>query len=578
MDVDRPVLDAMNSLRTVATLALLGVGCAGSRTGGGATGTGGSGVMPCATDEQCTPVSACMAGICVAPSAALLDMAIELQPTPERSLSAGYTEYVHVDLDRLLYLTTELVPSVELRFTGDTVPVPAGVLYTLPSSIPGRPPMVFESDLLIASDPALLRLPDKLSSPVDMSSPPTPIVAEVRLLPRPGPDQDIPPFVFQSPPGIKKNFPIPTDLYAIKGSLRDAAGKAPGAYIARAYQNGVLVSNRRQLVARPLGDGSDFVLFIPASAAGGEVSVELVPTDNTARPWYKFAAFVPNQRTQTRTVELGTATLAAYVPPTEDVEIRVFGGAAEGPRVARAMVRATLTLDRTALGATLFQLDSATNEEGIASMRLLLGTAQLSRDYDLRIFPPAGTEYASTCMTFTVTVPGSVRPVVLNKRLVRGGTLLSFRAEPVAGARVVATRLPASPMECASPVEPSTTTITGDDGKFVMYLDRGTYQLDFIPQPGSAVPRLTQHDVPVLIDDHPLVRLLDAALVHGQVLDTPTMLAGSPMPVANALVRIFDPVCASVDQCTTPPALLAETQTDADGSFRVVASIPERTP
>ena len=127
--------------------------------------------MPCMTEAQCNAGSACMGGICVAPSQALVGMAIEIQPTPgalaHRRLHRADHRHRPQDARRAPEVPMEAVESVKLAFTAGTnapVPVPASVVYTLASSIPRRPPLMFESVLLSVNDPALLPLPANLSS------------------------------------------------------------------------------------------------------------------------------------------------------------------------------------------------------------------------------------------------------------------------------------------------------------------------------------------------------------------------------------------------------------------------------
>jgi hypothetical protein len=544
----------------MAVVALIGAGCGGAARTPGNTGTGGSGVMPCTTNEQCNGGSACLSGICVDPSPALTALAVEIRPTPTSALTAGLTELAAVDLSSRVTLAMAEVEAVKLAFVGSTTaptPVPAAVVYTLPSSIPRRPALTFEADLVDDSRPVLLPLPVTLS----------PVPATVRLIPRPGPDQDIPPFSFSTGAGNTKTFSIPSDRFAIRGSLRDAAGNLPGPFVARAYQDGVLVSNRDEF---PEGD---FLLIIPAAAAASAVSVELVPV-TSSRPWFKFDPFIPNQLTPTNSVDLGTVNLATYEvdPNAAGVQIIAVAGDADRRPVAGAFVRASTILAQPATkapGVTRFQLDAVTDAQGSATLKLLTGTAQSPRFYDIRVFPEAGTPFASECMTMVpVTSPGRFPDVPLRSRPVRTGRLRSARGIPVVSATVIATRPPPAPTECASPLQLSTTTHTGPDGRFFLNLDPGTYQIDYIPPSGSAAPRRTDYGVEVRDGTFDLdIDLASGALVHGEVRDS------FDMPVANAQVSIFDASCNS-PPCVLPARLLVETHTDADGLFRAVAPVP----
>jgi hypothetical protein len=562
----------MTSLRGLTVLALLGlVGCGAGEVGDNGTGSGGSGAMVCMTDMQCNAGSACMGGICVAPSQALVGMSVEIVPTPGRSLSAGFSELSIAPPDplrpagELPIYRMEAVEAVKLAFTGGTgapVPVPASVVYTLESSIPRRPPLAFESVLVAVDDRPLLPLPTNLSSKP----------ATIRLIPRAGPDETTPPFVFPAPAGNSKDLAIPVERFAIRGSLRDAIGNVPGAFVARAFQNGMLVSNRAP------DENGNFTLIIPAAAAAAEVSVELVPLA-AAQPWFKFDPFIPNRLTPTNNLDLGTVYLAAYVmpdPQSEGVQISAVADEPGRLPVARAFVRASAILEpstKGTKGSTRFQFDSATDDSGSATLRLLTGTAQ---KYDIGVFPEAGSDYASLCQTRTLVGPGRVADVELRHRPVRTGKLRSASnpATPVAFATVVATRRPPAPTECASPVQLSTTTTTKADGGFELHLDPGTYQIDYIPQSGSAWPRKSELDFVVVegISTEIDVDLAQGALVQGVVFDS---FGDKPEnAVANARVSIFDPRCLTAQPCTQPATLLGEALTDANGVFRVVTAVP----
>ena len=491
-------------------------------------------------------------------------MAVEIRPTPARSLTAGFTELtITADKlsgpDGLPVFPMADVESVKLAFIDGTnapVPVPASVVYTVESSIPRRPPLTFESVLLSVNDPAQLPLPTNLSSKP----------ATVRLIPRPGADEATPPFVFPAPTGNTQTLAIPSERFAIRGSLRDAFGDMPGSFVARAFQNGALISNREQ------DEGGNFALIIPTTAAAADVNVELVPL-SASQPWFKFEPFTPGRLTPTNTLDLGTVNLAAYVKPdqqSEGVQLTAVGAEPGRPPVPRALVRASVLMETTTTtprGSTRFQLDSVTNEAGDATLHLLAGTAQ---NYEIRIFPEAGDVYASHCQTTPVVGPGWLGEFPLRRRPVRKGRLLSADNTPVANATVVATRSPPGPTECASPVQLSTTTTTRAH-RLLFPQPRSRHVPDRLhPAVGVGVAAQDAGGNPGARGHHHRngCAPCPGALVQGVVVDS----FGDA--VANARVSIFDPRCPSAEPCTLPPTLLAETLTGADGVFRVVAAVP----
>jgi hypothetical protein len=155
----------------------------------------------------------------------------------------------------------------------------------------------------------------------------------------------------------------------------------------------------------------------------------------------------------------------------------------------------------------------------------------------------------------------------------RARQVVSADGLPVPQVTVKATRQP-TPTDCASYATGTTYAVTQFNGRFTMQLEPGMYQFDYEPAPGSPAPRLTDFLVQVenfddldANNDDP-VRLRRAALVNGEVRDS----AGTA--VARAIVRIFQPRCTTVEACAFPPQLLAETQTDDNGLFRVVMAVP----
>ena len=325
----------------------------------------------------------------------------------------------------------------------------------------------------------------------------------------------------------------------------------PGSFVARAFQNGELVSNRQQV------DNGNFTLISAAAASGGcqRGAGGAFPS----QPWFKFEPFTPSRLTPTNTLDLGTVNLAAYLipdPQSGGASIRAVGDEPGQPPVARADVRASALLETT----TAARLDAIPARFGHGRSRQR-DAALADRDPELRHphLPRGGKSLREPLPDDAGGGPRHVGGIPLRLRPVRAGKLLSADNTPVANATVVATRSPPGPTECASPVQLTTTTTTKADGSFTLSLDPGTYQIDYIPQSGSAWPRKTEQGVP-LVEATTTIRdvtLPQGALVQGVVVDS----FGDP--VANARVSIFNPRCLSPEPCTQPPTLLADA---SDGS------------
>ncbi len=218
------------------------------------------------------------------------------------------------------------------------------------------------------------------------------------------------------------------------------------------------------------------------------------------------------------------------------------------------------------------------NEQGIAELDLLPGTAQNPRAYDIQVIPEAQSVYRGHCqkMVSVTAGPGTLLDVPLKRRPLHAGRV-NIRRRPTGASGDGQGDPPARRHDglLLALAGTSHTVTTGFDGRFKMRLEPGMYQFDYEPAPGSPAPRLTDFIVQVDDNDDPdvaplpeEVRLPRGALVDGKVQDN----AGKPVP--RAIVRIFQPRCTMAEACAFPPQLLAETQSDDDGHFRVVMAVP----
>ena len=138
---------------------------------------------------------------------------------------------------------------------------------------------------------------------------------------------------------------------------------------------------------------------------------------------------------------------------------------------------------------------------------------------------------------------------------------------------MVASRDATSARVCATSTTtgPTTfTTSTDENGYYELYLDPGSYQVDYDPPSGSSAPRLTKPQLDINADVAHVVlpvQLPAAALIEGDVFDSDDVTR-----LPNATIRLFEP-CAQAG-CTDPPVLRAETQTDLQGHFRAVVAVP----
>jgi hypothetical protein len=396
-------------------------------------------------------------------------------------------------------------------------------------------------------------------SPADQSSPPYRFSA---LVPAEGS------ILSDGGAPMMTSFTLPANSL-VQGLLRDVFSQPKVTYTARAYLGGTLISS----AAATQTDGK-FQLSVP-STARGEVIVELAP-QSASDPW-----FIYNKKALTgMSQDLGTATLPAYQVPSPNPVGNTFhveSNDAIPSFVGNAAVRAHTIMSSDALSNTLgfarFWQNTTTDMAGNAKLSLIPGMNDMARTYEVSVVPPPGSPYASTCVEKQILSPTDESTIALSRRTLLGGSVTSALGEPIKGVTIVASRDATSARVCAvsSSTGPTTFTTNADEnGYYELYLDPGTYQVDYDPPSGSSAPRLTKPQVDINAGVAQVmlpVQLPAAALIDGDVFDSDDV---TPLP--NATIRIFEP-CAGTG-CTDPPLLRAETQTDLRGHFRAVVAAP----
>jgi hypothetical protein len=530
------------------------VSCSGSTalspnaTGSGGSG-GSSGYGRCSAAANCAPGEGCVVGICVPrPVPSSPGWTVEMRP-PGTSQNAIITEFTNLPSDGIWTLKSSTAVALTAGFAAanstTVFPSVANIVLEMPSLIPGRPPLSFETALQQASS---ITVPESLRTRS----------GTLRLIPLPPADQASPPYAFSAlipETGFDLGvFTLPSSNLPF-GILLNAFSEPKPLYTARAYINGTQVSN----AAMTQMDGR-FVVWIPFVT--GPIRVELAPP-TMGDPWFIFNDVVLATTNQ----NLGTVKLPPYQNPNQTVVVKVQGDAPASEPIVNAAVRAAATLSTDSLGVTRFWRNATTDTSGNATMQLIPGAAEQARTYELTVVPPASSAYASTCVERQVPVNGVVsEPIIPPRRRKLKGVISSLGA-PVSGVTVVATRDPASARLC-SIIGPTTfTSITDPDGSFALAVDPGIYQVDYAPPAGSSAPRLTEFNVDITSDVERPVQLPLPALIEGIVIDA----VDAPLP--NATVRIFEPRCG-MPGCTTPPLLRGETQTDLQGHFRAVVAAP----
>ena len=554
-----------------------GASCAG----GGAkapldTGAGGSGYdRVCSTDANCVQTQGCVAGTCVdrvtgtagttgaagttgsaGAAGAAMPFAVEI-----RAPGIAVTEITAVPDTWALQASASVAVTAEFATTASGFPANANVLFEVPALIPGRPALAFETAVpKEPGDPTEIAVPDAVRGRM----------GTLTLIPLPPADLTSPPHRFSAvvPAGVDSfrntagtDFTLPKDNRTPHGLVLDSLMLPKPGYTARAYQSGALVSS-----AGLTNDDGKFVLFVP-TAVTGAISIQLAPM-SSSDPWFTFADITLT----TPNLDLGTITLPAYQAPdpmkVAPVVFTVLADDQVAAPVAGALLRAVTMMTSVSdnPGVTRFWRESMTDASGVASPYLVPGANRVARMYEVSVVPPAGSIYASTCTQLPVLNGGDTATIRVPRRPVLSGSVASSAGTKLAGITVVASRTAGNAAACSASTPTTFTATTDQFGAFSLPLDAGTYQLDFDPPAGSAVPRLTQFDVMVDADAAHAVQLPRPGLIEGNVVDA----AGVPLP--NATVRIFAPRCAAAAGCTMAPLLRAETFTDTNGRFRAIVA------
>jgi hypothetical protein len=530
----------------------------------------GSDQVSCKTEAQCSEGNRCLSGTCVPPARAPRTWAIELVPWPDAPApEGGDPAQVPAPLTQIpawtsgeddAELTSVGVVSlpVTIRYGNAAAPAPAkaNVLLTVPSSIPGRPDLTFETND-VRDGLALLTVPADLDGRSGV----------LQLNPWPT-EGGSPPYAFpvSSLESGRLDVTVGNSL-SLRGRVRSAFETPfpPGRFVAQAFVGQTLVSNSVTVDAE-----GRFALLVPASVATDEVALALLPTNGNTDPRFLSAPFT----LPTTGLDI---TLPSYVATPNHFRLPLTNLLGE-PVDPGFRVRATAVLASDASGTTTFVQDSVSLDGVNANLALLPGTQSGTLHYSFEISPGAASAFLTTCSAADLSA-GSMDPLhpteltsaTLGQRPRVSGTVLTATGSTttnlgrVANVVVTATLL-ASSEDCPSRLRTVSTT-TDIAGRFELFLDYGTYRFDYDPPVNAPVPRLTEPSVEVGGFRHVDVRLPEAGFVAGLVYGP----GGTTLPWAT--VRLYEVRCTGGEDCLDPSrsALLAgQAQADANGRFVVV--------
>jgi hypothetical protein len=523
--------------------------------------------------DRCKSQEVCVTGICIPRMPVPSTWATEISPSAEDAPNA-VTELLTVSgMNPVLTCDSATAVTVKMTYAA-TKPQPknAGIVITLAPLIPGRPDMTFQAQ---ATPDETGALKATVSVPMTASKRG---MATIGMMPFPN-DRTSPPRTFTATLAPSLSFDVrANDDIPLRGRLIDAGDQPLDAtFVARAYQDGAVVSDSVEVGKNVGSKDGIFILSIPVLASLAPIEVVLLPQTD-GQPYFVSAPRLPSSNVYANL----DVKLPTYISSPAQFSVDVRGERSDGPPVPGALVRALTTLEPTepaGVGTTTFVRDAITDAQGRAVLPLLPGSAARLLTYQLAVVPPAAEKYATSCSTTRVSSGGGSQGSAANlqtpplpPRLKFTGKLLDEGGAPVTGVVVTATPDPSPPAACSGARSPMSAASTLEDGSFTLYLDAGTYQIDYDPPGRSPIPRLTEMDVAIDADVTRDVRLPAARVSAGRV-----RAADGVTWLANATVRFFEPRCKEAD-CSGPdrkaPWLRGIGQTDEDGAFRIVVPQP----
>jgi hypothetical protein len=525
----------------------------------------------CKTAARCSEGSRCLSGTCVPPARAPRTWAIEILPWPDApEPEGGDPALVPAPLTEIPAWTSgeddgDLVSvgvatlPITFMYGSAAAPAPAkaNVLLTVPSSIPGRPDLTFETND-VREGRALLTVPADLAGRSGV----------LHLTPWPT-EGGSPPYAFPVSSLDEGRLEIAVgNSVSLRGRLHSAFDTPfpPGRFVAQAFVGETLVSNSVTVDA----DGR-FALLVPA-AVTDPVALALLPTNGNTDPRFLSAPV-------TLPATSLDITLPSYVATPNHFRLPLTNNRGELVEPGFPVhAKAVLASDES--GTTTFVQDTVSLDGASANFALLPGTQSGALHYSFEINPAVTSEFRTTCTTATLSAgstdplhPTELAPATIEGRFGVFGTVLTATGSTDSNVGrvpnvVVTATLKAPQDNCPTRVRTVSTT-TDIAGYFELFLDPGTYQLDYDPPVNAPVPRWTQPSLDVSGFLSFEVHLPEAGFVTGLVYGP----RGTTLPWAT--IRLYEVRCSAGQDCSDPSltALLSgQAQADANGHFVVVVS------
>jgi hypothetical protein len=382
-----------------------------------------------------------------------------------------------------------------------------------------------------------------------------------------------------------------SQLAVLSGRIVNPLGEGVGGMSVQVYDedNQLVSSSALSLTAVGTTGGTYRAVVDPALAKNPRANLRVVVRPGPTTPG------LPSLEAVLPPPPVGTEKLQNFVLPSQRTPVQFMlpvrglgpSGATQEVVGARVVAQVHLEDATTPLGVRVsYTAQADTDAQGIAKLMLVPAPSGGNNlTYRITVVSPPRTPCASLVREIQVgPSAGLLAAVTLPTRPRLIGRLLSATGEPVSGGAVVAqpivkTTVSPSPLDSIpEPTLPQTTT--DSDGRFVLRLDPGDYDLDMIPVLGTG-PRTS-------LDNQ---RIFDADIDLGEVrlprlaLAKVTVVGPTALPAPQVKVRVlelpdtsprFGLACTADLPCSRVAKVRAEAFTDSKG--RVQFLLPDSLP
>ncbi len=308
---------------------------------------------------------------------------------------------------------------------------------------------------------------------------------------------------------------------------------------------------------RTLAESGSFLLHIvPADDAIAlpevEASIELLPSDPLV-------------------LDLAAIVLPPFRSACEYL-FQILGGSPSGADEPIAGATVLFEFQETVEDGlkVSYRAKAVSNPDGTVRLPLLPGSPSTPQTYNVTILPPVDSPYSALYVTREVSTCGESGPAfLLAPRSTVTGTVRGPDGSPIEEVTVIA-RPTSAPGELVNPLLQMVTDAgqsfsasTSADGRFLLRLDAGLYDLQFVPPASMLLPRwyveavAADGETPVQVD----VRIPEPSILPGRLFDA------HGRPLAGMHVKAYAIPEGCTETCATSAFLVAEASTSPDGTF-----------